>query len=278
MAFTDFFRLPVPPHQPFLRPFIKMQGLRNHFVFVDQRHGGPILTKAEIIRICDVHEGVGADQVITICPPRPEAAAQGAYIFMGIHDIDGGEAEACGNATRCMAHLLFDETGRTEVLIDSLGGLLHCRKTGATAVSVTLGPVTVTDAHLPLASGPLKDGVALSIGNPHAVFFVDGEVEIPAFAPAIAGDPLFPNSVNVGVAQVVDEATLKLAVWERPGILTEACGTGACVAAYAARLRGLVTTDDVTVHLPGGTLNIRLLEDGRVTMTGPAAFCCAGYV
>jgi diaminopimelate epimerase len=278
MAITDFFRHPVPPHQPFLRPFIKMQGLRNHFVFVDRRAGGPGLSTAEIIRICDVHEGVGADQVITIDPPRPEAAARGAYAFMGIYDIDGTEAEACGNATRCMAHLLFDETGRTEVLIDSLGGLLHCRRTSDMAVSVTLGPITLVNEHLPLTSGPLKDGLALNIGNPHAVFFVDGEVEIPAFAPAIARDPLFPNSVNVGVAQVVDEATLKLAVWERPGILTEACGTGACVAAYAGRLRGFIRGDDVTVHLPGGPLHIRLLDDGRAIMTGPAAFCCAGYV
>ena len=170
---------------------------------------------------------------------------------MGIHNTDGTEAQACGNATRCLAFLLFEETGKTEVLIDSLGGPLHCRRDGAWQVSVTLGPITtdwqrvplaraVDTAHLPLASGPLNDGVALSIGNPHAVFFVDGEVDIPAAAPAIARDPLFPESVNVGVAQVIDERTLKLAVWERPGMLTEACGTGACVAAFAGRLRGLL--------------------------------------
>lgn len=278
MAMTEFLTSAPPHEQRFLRPFIKMHGLRNHFVFLDRRHGGAPLTAADIIRICDVHEGVGADQVITIGPPRPEAAALGAYAFMGIYDIDGTEAEACGNATRCLAHLLFAETGRNELLIDSLGGLLHCRKAGEMEVSVTLGPITLVNDRLPLESGPLKNGVALNIGNPHAVFFVGEDVDIPAFAPAIARDPLFPNSVNVGVARVVDDATLKLAVWERPGILTEACGTGACVAAYAGKLRGYLKTDKVTVHLPGGTLHIRLLGDGRVIMTGPVAFCCAGYV
>ena len=284
MPVTDFFRLAPPAQQPFARPFVKMQGLRNHFVFLDCRTADRP-SKSEVIRICDVHAGVGAEQVITIEPPR----SAGADAFMGIHNTDGTEAQACGNATRCLAFLLFEETGKTEVLIDSLGGPLHCRREGPMEVSVTLGPITtqwsdvplaraVDTAHLPLASGPLKDGVALSIGNPHAVFFVAGEVDIPAAAPAIARDPLFPESVNVGVAQVVDETTLKLAVWERPGMLTEACGTGACVAAYAGRLRGFLKGDAFTVHLPGGTLQIRLLDDDRAVMTGPVAFCCAGYV
>ena len=284
MPVTDFFALPPPAQQPFTRPFIKMQGLRNHFVFLDCRRSPPP-SKTEIIRICDVHEGVGAEQVITIEAPR----SPGTVAFMGIHNIDGTEAEACGNATPSLARLLFEETGGTDVLIDSLGGPLHCRKEGEWDVSVTLGPITtnwqrvplaraVDTTRLPLASGPLTDGVALSIGNPHVVFFVDDDIDIPAAAPGIARDPLFPEGVNVGVAQVVDDRTLKLAVWERPGMLTEACGTGACVAAYAGRLRGLLKGENITVHLPGGTLLIRLLEDGRAVMTGPVTFCCVGYV
>lgn len=285
MPVTDLLSLPPPAGQPCSRPFIKMQGLRNHFVFLDLRRGQPRPSKSDIIRICDVHEGVGAEQVITIEPPR----RPGALAFMGIHNTDGTEAQACGNATRCLAFLLCDETGRDEVLLDSLGGPLLCRREPRGDVSVTLGPITldwqrvplaraVDPRHLPLKSGPLRDGIALSIGNPHAVFFVDGEVDIPEHAPGIARDPLFPESVNVGVARVVDERTLKLAVWERPGMLTEACGTGACVAAYAGRLRGLLKGDEFTVHLPGGTLSIRLLADGRAVMTGPVSFCCAGWV
>lgn len=274
MPLTDVFSLAPPAAQPFARPFIKMQGLRNHFVFLDCRHGGTLPSPAEIRRICDVHEGVGAEQVITIEPPRSPAAAA----FMGIHNIDGSTAQACGNATRCLAYLLFDETGQSELLIDSLGGPLRCRSHGGMAVSVTLGPITIHNEHLPLESGPLRDGLALSIGNPHAVFFVDRPVDIPAFAPAIAADRLFPEGVNVGVAQVLDAQRLRLAVWERPGMLTEACGTGACVAAHAGRHRGLLTGDRITVELPGGTLSVRLLDDGRAEMTGPVALCCAGFV
>lgn len=285
MPVTDFLAQPPSPRLPFQRPFIKMQGLRNHFVFLDCRYGASIPGREEIIRICDVHEGVGAEQVITIQPPRNTASAA----FMGIHNTDGSDAQACGNATRCLAWLLFEEGASEEIVIDSLAGPLHCRRDGAWDVSVTLGPISTAwhrvplaraadTAHLPLASGPLRDGVALSIGNPHAVFFVDQAVDIPAHAPAIARDPLFPESVNVGVARVVDETTLQLAVWERPGMLTEACGTGACVAAFAGRMRGLLEGDDITVHLPGGTLHIHLLDDGRAVMSGPVALCCVGFV
>src|SRR4051794_6969298 len=100
MPVTNFLSLPPPREQPFLRPFIKMQGLRNHFVFIDCRRGGAMPAPSEVIRICDVHEGVGAEQVITIAPPRPQAAANGASVFMGIHNTDGTQSEACGNATR----------------------------------------------------------------------------------------------------------------------------------------------------------------------------------
>lgn len=273
MPVTDHFHAVPPAAQPSLRPFVKMHGLRNHFVFLDCRAAARP-SKSDVIRICDVHEGVGAEQVITIEPPL----SPGAAAFMGIHNTDGTQAQACGNATRCLAWLLFEETGRREVLIDSLGGPLHCRRDGACDVSVTLGPITLQHPRLPLVSGALEDGVALSIGNPHAVFFVEHDLDIPAVAPAIAGDPLFPEGVNVGVAQVVDPHTLRLAVWERPGMLTEACGTGACVAAFAGRLRGLLRGDDFTVHLPGGKLRIRLLADDRAVMSGPVAVCCMGFV
>lgn len=291
MRLTDFLSRPVPAGIPARYPFIKMQGLRNHFVFLDRRKAAEPLPAADIVRICDVHEGVGAEQVVTINPPSPEALAQGAVARMRIFNIDGREAGACGNATRCMAALLFDETGQDHVVIESPGGLLPCRRQEGRDVSVTLGPISMawqaiplvaaTDtAHLPVQSGPLRDGLALYIGNPHAVFFVDRfeDVNIPAVAPAIQNHPLFPEGVNVGVAEVVDERTLRMAVWERPGMLTEACGTGACVASFAGRMRGLLRGNEFTVHLPGGRLQIVLLDDDRAIMTGPVEFCCFGYV
>ncbi|RVC64228.1 diaminopimelate epimerase, partial [Mesorhizobium sp. M00.F.Ca.ET.038.03.1.1] len=126
----------------------------------------------------------------------------------------------------------------------------------------------------------LADGVALFIGNPHAVFFVDNldSVDMIRYAPAIQNDPLFPEGANVGAAEVVDGQTLRLVVWERPGMLTKACGTGACVATYAATKRGLITSKNVAVHLPGGSLTIELLDGNRVRMTGAVAFCCHGFV
>ncbi len=291
MKLAAFLSDPVPAGLPAMRPFVKMHGLRNHFVFIDQRTRANTVSPSEVTRICDVHEGVGAEQVVTVEPPSPAAQAAGAYAAMRFFNIDGREAGACGNATRCLAYLLFEESGRENIVLETRGGLLSCSNAGGGNVSVILGPISMDwrlipmakvcdTAHLPLASGPLRDGLALHIGNPHAVFFVDDfdAVDIPAFAPAVQNDPLFPEGVNVGVAQKVDSATLRLAVWERPGMLTEACGTGACVAAYAARLRGLVTADTVTVHLPGGPLRIRLLDGHRAEMTGPVAFCCLGYV
>lgn len=288
MSPSAFLKSPSPPGR---RPFVKMHGLRNHFVILDQRDTRDDISAADIIRICDVHEGVGAEQVLTIERPSPDCKEPGALARMRIFNIDGREVGACGNATRCMAHLLFEESGLDSLWLETAGGFLHCAKVGATDVRVTLGPISMEwsaiplsrqadTRHLPLASGPLRNGLALNIGNPHAVFFVErlADVDVATVAPVIQNDPLFAEGANVGVAEAIDDHTLRLAVWERPGMLTEACGTGACVAAHAARLRGLVTTDDVIVELPAGPLRIRLLDDNMVEMTGPVAYCCHGYV
>lgn len=277
---------PLAPADSGLRPFVKMHGLRNHFVFFDRRADPRPFSGAETVRICDVETGVGAEQLVTLEHPTQA----GADVMMRLFNIDGREVGACGNATRCAALLVMDETGRDEVMIETAAGLLPCRRTGPQEVSVRLGPISldwrdigasreVDTLHLPLTSGPLGDGMALWIGNPHVVFFVEtlDVADLVQYAPAIQNDPLFPNGVNVGAAELVDESTIRLAVWERPGILTQACGTGACVAAFAARRRGLSAAEHFTVHLPGGTLGITL-EDDIAVMSGPVAFCCTGFV
>ncbi|MCB1376816.1 MAG: diaminopimelate epimerase [Alphaproteobacteria bacterium] len=274
-----------------LRPFVKNHGLRNHFVFLDHRGEHLPLSTEEIVRICDVHSGVGAEQVVTIEAPSEMARAQAAHAAIRIFNIDGFEAGACGNATRCAAQILFEETRSSELVFETVAGLLRCWKEENGEISVRLGPITMDwqriplagaadTRHLPIASGPLRDGLALNIGNPHAVFFVDSfdAVDIAATAPAIQNNPLFAEGANVGIAEVIDGGTLRLAVWERPGFLSEACGTGACVAVFAGRLRGLLSSDIVSVRLPGGLLRIRLEPDGMAVMTGPVAFCCCGYV
>ncbi len=268
------------------RPFVKMHGLRNHFVIFDRRVDRRAFLPRDIVRICDPHAGVGGEQLLTIEPP----SGPGALAAMRIFNIDGREVSACGNATRCVAHLLLEETGGTELLLETGAGPLKCRRAGAMDISVELGPISrdwrdfplsrpVDTLRLPVGNGPLANGVALWIGNPHAVFFVEklDAVDVARVAPAIQNDPLFPEGVNVGVAELVDAGTIRLAVWERPGILTEACGTGACVAAYAARLKGLTQESRFTVHLPAGPLSIELRGDMAV-MTGPVAYCCRGFV
>ena len=132
---------------------------------------------------------------------------------------------------------------------------------------------------LPVESGPLRHGIGRWIGNPHAVFFVDDldAVDLARDAAPIHDNPLFPEGVNVGVAQMADAQTIRLKVWERPGIATQACGTGACVAAYAARLKGLSDSERFTVHLPAGPLSITLRGD-MAEMAGPVAYCCRGEV
>jgi diaminopimelate epimerase len=268
------------------RAFVKMHGLRNHFVIFDRRTDARAFAVPDIVRICDTHTGVGGDQLLTIENP----STADAYAAMRIFNIDGREVSACGNATRCVAHLLMEESGRAEILLETGGGLLACRRAGDMQVSVVLGPVStdwralraareVDTLHLPVESGPLRDGAGFWIGNPHVVFFVDGlaGIDLPRFAPAIQNHPLFPEGVNVGAAELVDPQTIRLAVWERPGILTEACGTGACVAAFAARLKGLSKADRFTVHLPAGPLVIEISGDMAV-MTGPVAYCCRGTV
>lgn len=272
------------------RPFVKMHGLRNHFVIFDRRIDRRAFRRKDIVRICDAEVGVGCDQLLTIEPPSPDGIAAGAAAAMRIFNIDGREVSACGNATRCVAHLLINETGAAELLLETAGGLLKCRQTGAMEVSVQLGPIgwdwrdfplsrQVEMFDLPVESGPLNHGIGLWIGNPHAVFFVDSlaDIDLPEMAAPIQNDPLFPEGVNVGVAELVDAETIRLAVWERPGIATQACGTGACVAAFAARRKGLTESECFTVHLPAGPLSVEI-HGNMAVMSGPVAYCCQGFV
>jgi diaminopimelate epimerase len=291
MKHIEFLKCSPPIELPTYWPFIKMHGLQNYFVIVDRRDGAKTLGHDDIVRICDSHIGVGGEQLLTIEATSDEGRNAGAYAAMKIFNIDGKECGACGNATRCMAYLLLEETGENEVRIETAAGVLHCTRAGPMQISVTLGPISmdwrrvpvskeVDTLHLPVESGPLRDGVALNIGNSHAVFFVDrlDGIDIARYAPAVQNDPLFPEGVNVGVAEVVDQQTLRLAVWERPGVLTKACGTGACVASYAALKLGLVSSKKLTVHLLGGLLNIEIVDGDYAVMTGPVAFCCHGFI
>ena len=271
------------------RSFVKMHGLHNHCVIVDGRDIPFKPTRAEAAHICDVATGIGADQLMIIEKPSFTGAHDGACAYLRIINVDGLEAQACGNATRCVAWLLLEETGADQLVLESAGGLLVCKRRGHQSVSVNMGKIlsawhdipmarACDTLHVPVGNGPLQDPLALNIGNPHVVFFVDdlSSVDMQRYAPAIQNHPLFPEQVNVGAAEVVSDGHIRLSVYERPGILTRACGSGACVAARALQLRGLTTRNRIQVDMAGGTLDIELCQDGSAIMSGAVEYCFSG--
>ena len=264
--------------------FTKMHGLGNDFVVIDLRGHPLAIGEAAARAIADRHTGVGCDQLILIEKP----ARNGADAFMRIRNADGGEVGACGNATRCVAALLMAEGGRDSVRIETASGILEAEELDDGTVAVDMGvprfewrdiPLAEPQdtLHLDLAAGPLEDPVAVSMGNPHAVFFVaDAEaVDLAALGPGLEHHRLFPERANIGVAQVVDRSTIRLRVWERGAGITLACGTGACAAAVAASRRGLCGRN-VAIRLDGGRLDIEWRGDDHVLMTGPVAVSFTG--
>ena len=190
--------------------FRKMNGLGNDFVVVDSRAGAVAFSDAEIARIADRVDGIGCDQFMVLRPP----AADGD-VFMEIRNADGGEVEACGNGTRCVAALLFDERGRDEASVETVAGTLRAARGLAGAVRVDMGPARFAWDEIPLAGpadtlrldlacGPLAAPAATNVGNPHVTFFVeDAEaVDLERWGPEVEHHALFPERANVGVAEV----------------------------------------------------------------------------
>jgi len=270
-------------------PFLKMHGLGNDFVVLDARAADLELTPERRRTIADRRLGVGCDQLIVLERPTDREAD----VFMRIYNSDGGEAGACGNATRCVASVVMDERNSDHVTVQTIAGLLESQKTGLASnglpvISVDMGParldwreIPVSQAcdtnHLPLGLGPLQDPVGTNMGNPHATFFVDDADAIPLaeLGPKLEHDRLFPERANIGVAQLLGEDRLRLRVWERGAGITLACGSGACAAVVAASRRGLVQRK-ADVVLEGGTLTIEWLRDGHVLMTGGIALAFKG--
>ena len=266
------------------RSFVKMHGLGNDFVVVDARREPFVLDQAAARAVADRRTGVGCDQLIVLEPPANGAAD----VFMRIRNADGGEVEACGNASRCVAALIMEETGRDRCTVETQAGLLHAAALRTGEIAVDMGELRTAwrdiplarqmdTLHLDLAYGPLRDPVAVNIGNPHAVFFVAdvSASDLASLGPQLEHDPLFPERANIGVAQLVGPDRLRVRVWERGVGLTRACGTGACAAAAAAHRRGL-TGRKVEVRLDGGPLAVEWREDGHMVMTGPVATSFTG--
>ena len=263
-----------------LQPFRKMHGLGNDFVVFDAREGAVAMSPVRARAIADRHFGVGCDQLILI-EPSDVATAR-----MRIWNADGGEVDACGNATRCVGWLIMEATGRDVARVDTAAGPLTISRAGHKSVTVDMGEPGLGWRDIPLARAvstrktPLRVLSAttrlpgcVSMGNPHVVFFVSDirAVRVSEIGPKIEHHPLFPERVNVGFAQIKAEDRIRLRVWERGAGLTRACGTGACAAVVAAHRRGLVGLD-VTVEMDEGALFIEWRgSDNHVLMTGPVA-------
>ena len=270
-----------------MTPFLKMHGLGNDFVVFDARRDALALDSARARGLADRRFGIGCDQVIVIGEGRGKSDAA-----MRIYNGDGGEVESCGNAARCVARLLMEETDRDRVTIDTQGGELICVDAGDGGVTVDMGAPRFRWNEIPLSQAQDTDDFALdldgethraaavNIGNPHCVLFVQDVQSAPVatLGPRIETDPLFPDRTNVEFVDVKDRTHLRMRVWERGAGITSACGTGACAAAVAAHRRGLAERK-VEVMLDGGALTIEWREsDGHVLMTGPATLAFRGDV
>jgi len=266
------------------RSFLKMHGLGNDFVVVDARSRPLDLPSDAVRRIADRRTGVGFDQMIVV-----EAAKNKlADAFMTIWNADGSEVWACGNASRCVAWMLMQESGKTQAVIETKAGLLDAQAAANDLVSVDMGPArldwrdiplaqAVDSNHLPVTVENLTDPVGVGMGNPHAVFFVDDalSVDLARLGPILEHHPLFPERCNIEMAQLIGPDRLRMRVWERGAGITLACGTGACATVVAASRRGLIGRA-ADVVLDGGTLSIEWLKDDHVLMTGPVALSYSG--
>jgi diaminopimelate epimerase len=262
-----------------------MHGLGNDFVIVDGREEACEPSPDFIRWVCDRHVGVGGDQLLIIEHP----SVSGPVARMRIYNVDGTEAQTCLNATRCVSWILLQESNADRITLETLGGLIAATPAGPHEISLRLAAPRWDWQSIPLAgaadtsaldltSGPLTRPTAVNVGNPHLVCFVPDRdaVDVPRWAAALQDDPMLPEGANIGVAQLVAPDRLRLVVWERPGILTQACGSGACAAVLAARRRKLTNESRVTVDMPGGSLHVEIHEDESITLTGPVAVAFSG--
>ena len=263
-------------------PFRKMNGLGNDFVVLDARRGAFQFNESSALKIADRHHGVGCDQVIIM-----QSSAK-ADVYMRILNADGSEVSACGNATRCIAWIVAQETGKSQLSIETKAGLLSADVASEQSITIDMGEPKFGWQDIPLAEefrdtrafelqiGPIDNPVlhspsAINVGNPHAIFWVDDvdAHDLSRFGPLLENHPIFPERANISLAQITSPSSLRLRTWERGSGLTKACGTAACAAAVCA-VRKKFTGRSVRVSLPGGDLLIDWRADNHIMMTGPA--------
>ncbi len=260
-------------------PFIKMHGLGNDFVVIDARVT-PVAVTARLARaLADRNRGVGFDQLAVITP------SDNADLRLTFYNADGTLSAACGNATRCIARMEMDLTGRPDLTLQTDRGMLHSRDMGGGLTAVNMGHPQLDWQDIPLARAtdtlhlPIDgDPVATGMGNPHCSFFVDDAeaVDLAALGAKIEHHPLFPERTNVQFAHLIATDHLRMRVWERGTGITLASGSSSCAVAVAAARRGL-TGRHIRITLDGGDIQIDWRDDG-VWMTGPTAHVFSGVL
>ena len=267
--------------------FRKMHGLGNDFIILDARVSDIALSTEEIRFLCNRQRGIGADQLVIMELSKGFQETT----FLQMYNADGSSLKACGNVTRCVADLLMNEEGMEVAVIETISGLLNCRRTAEGLITVEMGrpklnweevPLSkkVDTAHLPLMSEAVSDPIAVNMGNTHCVFFVDSleDISVEREGKRFETDPLFPDRANIEFVEVLAPNHVRMRVWERGAGVTQACGSGACGVVVAAILRGL-TERKVTVTLDGGDLEIEWAKDkAQVFMTGPVAYVFEGSI
>lgn len=273
--------------------FTKMHGCGNDYIYVDA-------TKQEVpnpeelsVRLSDRHKGIGADGMILICP------SDKADFRMRMFNADGSEGKMCGNGVRCIAKFVYEKglTDKEEITLETLGGIkvlkLSVRDGKVEYVTVDMGSPILDGKLIPvdIDKNPVVaqkiqildrefEMTCVSMGNPHAVVFVDSVKDFPVevYGPAFEHHPIFPERVNTEFVEITDEETIAMRVWERGSNETLACGTGACACVVALNLLGK-GRDEMKVRLLGGELLIKYEKNkNRVIMTGPASIVFEGEV
>lgn len=265
--------------------FTKMEGLGNDYVYVNCFKENVENPKEMAIKVSDRHFGIGSDGLILIKPSKV------ADFCMDMYNADGSQSEMCGNGIRCVGKYVYDYglTDKTSVTVETLAGIKYLdfqiEDGKVKMVTVNMGAPEFESAKVPVLYDKEKvidepimvDGkeykmTCISMGNPHAVMFVEDTKTFPLeeVGPKFENHEVFPNRVNAEFIQILDRKSVNMRVWERGSGETLACGTGACASAVACILNGY-TEDEITIHLLGGDLIIRWDRvENLVYMTGPA--------
>ncbi|MDF1607562.1 diaminopimelate epimerase [Hoeflea sp. YIM 152468] len=273
-------------------PFARMNGLGNDIVVIDMRGRSDAVTPEAAIALAS-GDKTGFDQIMAI----HDTSLDGVDYRIDILNRDGSRAQACGNGTRCVVQALASETGRKSFTFKTLAGILTAEEHDDGLISVDMGRPEFAWDKIPLAEefhdttrielqiGPIEAPVlhspsVMSMGNPHAIFWVRDDVwsyDLERFGPLLENHPVFPERANISIARVMSDTTLDLRTWERGVGLTRACGSAACAAGVSAA-RTARTGRQVTVNVPGGPLRIEWRADNHVIMTGPAEWEFSGRV